>query len=537
MAVKVYYNNLDLFDGIGPVPLISRDVENVYINRVSHLVDKFSLSGRIKRTNCVSGFENPYLISKELTRRLSTNFKKFLIQENGSDVFSSDYAIVRSVRFNNDKWYDWIPYTIEVDCYRKGFVESHGVVDPNEEFSLEILEDNTIRVTISASCRGINNSKNGIKNAQDFISSFSSYNPSILDFYWPETSLANFNFFLTNKEETINRLTGEFSARMVFVGQRSDISGTYGTLTYTRDLSISETGEVVVTISGNEKCALNAENTINAISNDIKTKNWHSIANELYVLHDNVGTLFSNPTKFSLQRNVSAKSVSFSLSFSNKQSNNVYVIDETTITHDYERSINCIEASLSIRSNNGCSLTRWQNVLNYYNSLDFNQYIQDRWEEFGQSGRLDFKEKNRSYFENKFDGIINISARMCDQSGESCGCLEGLVYNMEFSPSLKQYSVSPTFGGLGCYYIEDLMAAKRANFSIRGSAFPSACCPIEKSLFQLKNRVNQVVNSFFPGSDKILETSQISETKPGGEVSFSFSWSADQKGIVPDSLL
>jgi hypothetical protein len=301
-------------------------------------------------------------------------------------------------------------------------------------------------------------------------------------------------------------------------------------------MSISEDGEVTVVISGEEKGALGSDTSLFIVSDDIKNRDWYSIAQELYA-QTNSGNLFVNPIRFSIDRNVSSESVSFSITFSNKQDNNVYVIDQTTITHDYEKSVNCIEASLSIRSNFGCHTSRWQNVQSYYQGLDFWQYINDRWREYGQTTSLNSRETSRSISENRYEGSITVSMTLCDNIGENCGCLQNLTYSLSFSPSIKQYSVSPTFGGRGCYYIEDLMASNRATFSVKGSVTPSPCCSIDQSLLQLQNRANQLANIYFAGSDKILETDSISEPSPRGELSFDFTWSADQSNIVPSDLL
>lgn len=537
MSVSIYYNDIDLFSGIGPVPIVSRSVSNVYVNKKSHLVDSFSLSGRIKRTNCVSGFDDPYTISRTLCQRLSKNFKKFEIIENSSSVFRYDYAIVRNISFSSDVWYDWIPYTIDIECYRKETFDTYGIIDPVEQFELTVNPDNTLQITVSVSCKGLNNSSSAIENAKNFITSFSSYDPNSMDFYWASTDSGSKSFFLRSEEESVNRLTGELSYRRVYIGQEIPSAGQFGVITYSRDLSKTENGEVLVTISGIETCSNIGDNTISAIENDIKEKDWYSIANELYKQIEPTGNLFSNSTRFSLQREVSSNSINFSLTFSNQQENDVYVIDQTEITHDYERSINCITASLTIRSNNACHQTRWNNVLNYYNNLDFVQYIEDRWAEYGETSRLSLKEKRKSISENRYEGVISISATLCDDSGESCGCLENLSYEFSFVPPLVQHSVSPTMGGKGCYYIENLRAANRGQFSIRGSTSVSICCSIAQASFQLKNRINQIMNSYFAGSDKTLDASQISKTDPNGKISFDFTWSADQNSVIPSNLL
>ena len=228
-AVTVYYDNVNLFNGIGPVPLISSDVQNVYINKVSHLVNKLTLSGRLKRFACqpsgsdLTGFDGTHSLARTLINRLSKNFRKLEIKEDSTTVFSYDYAIIRSVSFNSDSWYDWVPYIIEIDCYSKGYFDSYGVIDPTGEFEVEVLPNNTVRVLISTSCKGINKTNSGFKNAQDFASSFGFYDPSDLDFYWTDLPLSYYTFFLISREETINRLTGEIQINLEYLGQLTQI--------------------------------------------------------------------------------------------------------------------------------------------------------------------------------------------------------------------------------------------------------------------------------------------------------------------------
>ena len=78
---------------------------------------------------------------------------------------------------------------------------------------------------------------------------------------------------------------------------------------------------------------------------------------------------------------------------------------------------------------------------------------------------------------------------------------------------------------------------KRANFSIKGSLIKPTCCSTEKTIAQLRNRVNQISNSIFYGDNKILTTAQISKTSPAGSISFDFAWSAKKDPIIPDNLL
>jgi hypothetical protein len=89
----------------------------------------------------------------------------------------------------------------------------------------------------------------------------------------------------------------------------------------------------------------------------------------------------------------------------------------------------------------------------------------------------------------------------------------------------------------GCHYIEDIKIIKRAAFNIQGTLIKPVCCSYEKTVAQLRNRVNQISNSIFYGANKILDSSQISKVSPAGSITFAFSWSAEKAIIIPDNLL
>lgn len=247
--------------------------------------------------------------------------------------------------------------------------------------------------------------------------------------------------------------------------------------------------------------------------------------------------LYRTPTNFSLQRDFSNNSVGFSLEFSNKQDNKIYLVDQTEITHDLITSRKCIQADLTIRSEIKCKKERWDNILKYYNQLDFVDYVQKKWTKFGNTERLNFNEKDNSYSENQFEGTIQIGANFCNSLGSDCGCLQNFTYEYSFTPALSEIKASLPINSNGCHFIENMNTVKRAFFSIKGSLINPVCCSYDKTVAQLRNRVNQISNSLFYGKDKIIESSQISKVSPAGTISFDFSWSAEKAIIIPENLL
>lgn len=762
--VIILYDSNDIFSDIGPTPFISRDVQNIFSSSEKNIVDSLSLSGQAKRgysyvsgadgsvpaagptwSTCGNGFSGMKSVADALASKFSKNFKKLqLVEKVGSSPFKVveewESCIVRSISFQDDKWFDWVPYTIKIDCYRKGYYENYGIIEPKRTVDLEVLPDNNINVTLSCSCKGVNNNNSGFQNAKNFIadnstllesdltnfylSSLDSPSPNLFtkesEFndidYWDTVNTAvapndiispdgtltadglaagtagspnyiqsygsnssnlelnnvyefsihvkagtgewvvlelwrgdsfdrarlwfnsktgqvgtgscslsteftflnknskylgdgwykisfvvkainiqshrlllrqvdannsystttrfaktvyiwqagkkkyidiydikNYNSFLVSQEESLNRLTGEVSLNKSFILQSALAESNYGILKYTRDISYSEKGEVTVKINGSHQGPLLAkglagvsgrDSTLEAIKNDISNKDWYSIANEIYLNNleqepEDFSPLYTTPVNFSLQRNFSNNSIEFSLEYSNKQDNKIYIIDDTQISNDLVSSRKCIQCSVTIRSEIKCKEERWKTIVDYYNSFDFTNYIQSKWTQYGNTERLNFNEKDNSYSEDQFAGSIQISANFCNSLGDDCGCLQDLKYEYSFVPALKEIKASLPINSNGCHFIEDLNLLKRASFSIKGSLIKPICCSYEKTVAQLKNRLNQISNSLFYGENdtKLLDVSQISKISPAGSINFDFSWSAKKTSIIPEDLL
>jgi hypothetical protein len=775
--VVILYDSNDIFSDIGPTPFISRDVQNIFSSSEKNIIDTLSLTGRAKRgysyvsgavgpigvatptwVNCQSGFGGMKDIADILASKFSKNFKKLQLVESvavqgaqgiqgiqGVIGFSAfevieewEACIVRSISFEDDKWYDWVNYTIKIDCYKKGYYESYGIIEPKRSVDLDILPDNNINVKLSCSCKGINKNNSGFQNAKNFIadnstllesdltnfylSSLDSPNNNLLskesDFadtiFWdpinssissnfisaPDGTLTadrltalssdnyirtkgsnnltlelnntyefsinvksgdgewvvlemfrhidedisrmwfntktgeigtagstestefefknknsqylgdgwykisfiakainiqshyfrlkqvngdntynsnntlyktiyiwkasikkyidiydikNYKSFLISEEESLNRLTGEVSLNKNFILQSTLAESNYGILKYTRDISYSEKGEVTVKINGSHQGPLLAkglagvserDSTLEAIKNDISNKDWYSIANEIYLNNleqepEDFSPLYTTPVNFSLQRNFSKNSIEFSLEYSNKQDNKIYIIDDTQISNDLVSSRKCIQCSITIKSEIKCKEERWKTIVDYYNNFDFINYVQTKWTQYGNTERLNFNEKDNSYSEDQFAGVIQISANFCNSLGNDCGCLQDLKYEYSFVPALKEVKASLPINSNGCHFIEDLNLLKRATFSIKGSLIKPICCSYEKTIAQLKNRMNQISNSIFYGDadTKLLDVSQITKSSPAGSINFDFSWSAKKGSIIPEDLL
>lgn len=582
--VKINFGSeVDTFKNVGPPPFVSISSQNVYSNEKLHTVDKVTLSGTVKKENgCTGGFQELYQKTKTLISNLNKNFDKLSILESigstgasGSTgaieggpfniIYEWDHAIVRSISFDENKWYDWLPYTIELDCYKNGYFASDGIINPSRTVSYETQNDNIVSLSITCSCNGINNSNQAIENARSFAEINS--NISIADITQASSLHANIkktNYFkpefpekriLKSINETIDRLAGTVSIQKTYLLQE-DAGVSNGILNFTRVLNSSENGEYTVSIDGSIQGCIDRERelgggylsdtTLDMIADDIKNKDWYSIANELYSnvapiagatgANDPLDTLLKAPISFTIDRNQNENSVQFSLEFSNKENADILIVDSTTIAKNYENSKKTIDINLQIISNLKNHAARWDSVVNYYNNFNLIDYVKAKWSKYLNTEDLEFNVTQNSYSENKFEGFINIEASFSIRLTDEFQCLQNINYTYEYTPPLREVQVGIPIKGQGCHFVENIDLLKRASFGIGGKASISKCCSYEQAIFELKNKINQISNILFSGKEKILEKIEISKQNPAGEIDFSFLWSAEQDAIIPQYI-
>lgn len=542
--VIITYSGINIFEGIGPTPLVSLSTENTYENTPLYTIDKIVLNGRIKRDNCsTSGISDPYEKLKQLISKLNKPFQGLKIEEisNGQNkiIYDWKYSILKNFSIDKNNWYDWIPYSIEFDCYKGIFFENNRIINPTRKIDAKNNEDGTVSLSISCSCNGLNKDNQAIEYARKFV-----YDNSILtqsdinNLYWTADILKESIPYNISEQETFDRLNGSVEVSRDYIIQDKSLGFSRGIVLFQRSISTKDDGEYIVSINGSIQGNKREDTTLLQIEDDIKKYDWYSIGNELYRNSTNEDSnLYKSPVNFSLQRSPNENSVNFSIEYSNKKFNDIYIIDQTTTNFNKESGLDCIDISLEIRSDLKCENLRWDKITEYYNSFDFLDYVEKKWLKYGTKSKLNLSTNETTYSEDKFNGSISIQGKFCAGIGQDCGCLKNIKYSYSFVPPLNEYKVSLPVNGEGCHYIENLLVLKRASFSIRGNITQSLCCSYQRTVFELKNRINQIANSIFYGENKILDSIQISQADPVGEINFDFSWSAKKDKIIPDHIV
>lgn len=530
MAITFKYNGRDVFDGISRAPLLSRSEEIIYTGQNIARGDRFVLSGQIKRVECNGGFEEAYNLTKDLILGFSENFKRFQILDGSNTIFDHQYTIVQSISIDEDKYYDLIPFSISLLCYKDSFAEAHGILEPNETWDYQENEDETVSITHTVSARGLNNSSMALANARTFVSGRAGYStslaPSIFGFTVDNPPI------LLNRSTNINSFTAEVSLNESYVWDKSNRSASRSyALIYQLDSEVND-GVISIALSGTVQGSLDSNIEITRVG--FAAIDFFAIANTEYkALYDASGSLPLIPTGFSIDESRDTNTISFSYAYTNDTNTDPYVVDETTITR--QGAEHCISVSLQIKSDRGCPAERLRKTKAYLATFDLDAYMASKWATYGTGKVIGSNPNQRSVSFDNLTGTVGLSATICSRETEDCGCLENLRYSIKVSPAIPQLSEEPSYQGAGCYAIQDLNYNRRSKISISGSARPAKCCSNEAVKSQIYTRVHQLLGEYFVATDIILENAQIEISNDRSVTSFGFSWNGLQSSALPDA--
>lgn len=532
---KILYNGADPFDGISTIPLISRVSSQSYQNRLNGIVSSFSLQGRIHVDNLCERItlgEFPNRLAAFFSARasiinsFSQNFKQLLVLDRADNVvFTGDHCLIRSINFEEDRYFDYIPYSISIDVYTKGFAEI-GILDPTEDWTYENNDDGTGILVHRVTCSSINTDLQAIENAKNFVELRSGTSEIVTPLFHDYQ-----NPILKYKRIAVNRLTGEISLEEGYIYDTISRSpSAKGFMNYITE--IRENQKVIdIAISGKVVGGINSE--IDDLRAIFYTYDWLAVANTVYSGAD----LSTQPIEFSTSEDRTKKEIIFSILYSSSKYSGPYLIDSTTISEGKQDNSYCIKFKGFIRSDKGCKGKRFEDIKSYYNSLNIESIVAEKMAKFGNPAiKLNTKAKAKSYSESIFEPSISFDVTYCKVKGEACGCLDSLEYKLNFGPAIPIYSAAPSIDGLGCYYVQDLGYLRRASFSISGTALVSNCCTFEKGLQDLRTKLNELNTKYFTATEKVLESYNTSINQLYRTINFEVTWSGIQTCPLPDNL-
>jgi len=521
--VTIEYNGSNPFSGIAPTPLVARSLTPVGSNRYG-LKDSITLNGVITG-DCNDGFQSIYEKYITLTNRFSDNFKDLQILENGSGIYTADYAYVKSISITDNKWWGIIPFSISLDAYDSDSFQSgkYGVSSSQNQFAFSENDDCTVSITQNVSAVGFNTSTGAYYNALNYVSSLTGWSDQVS----PAFITGGVSPVLISVAEKPNRMQGSYGATLSYLYDKGgNIPNTSGLFKYSLEKS-SGVDKTSVKINGEFIGGQKIDNSI--LRQNFDQIDFHSIASTSF---QDVG-LFREPVSFSSTENLSGNEISFSVEYSNLIQEDPYFVDKTKVTYDCLSNTVKMTVGGTVKSHNICS--GFALAQNYYENIDVSGLAASNWADYG-SGDLNYNFTSHSYSEDRVGKSINFSYGFSNEDyGPSLldDCLEDFNYSLSFTPSINQYSAKPILDGEGAWAVTDMGFKKRARFSTNGSARVTECCSEESALAMTKTRLNQISSEYFDGTNKILESQTLKFNDETFVVNFSASWSAETSNVIP----
>lgn len=516
MATQIYYNNINPFDKISNVPLVSKEETPIRYHDRWATLTTITLNGVITGS-CGLGFNGIVERQKQLISGFAQDYKNLIIYDNGINVYEAPYCAVKSINFEDSKYTKIIPYTITLESYESGFFSGvYGVINPSLSLEYNENDDGTLTINKRVSAQGFTTTNQAIINARNWVQTRTGWNPT----YFPNALpyFINYNGVkapcLKKQEERVDRFNGIYSVEEEY--HLNPLGSNNAILKYSVDINYDdEPGIYTVTIQGTvEGCPNASMATVRSLYN---TVNLYNLANTSFKkAYPSAPNLNPDYLSYDIKEDNSAKIIEFTQTLDTETIPTV--VFDYTITSD----INLIEDiyTISIEGvirGRGSLKTRWERVVNYVNNnlnlfnLANNFYTSQKYPYTLVNTPVDYNVQI-----NSTAGEISISCTYNDRPLPPPG-YDKFDFTLEVTPRIAQKLSIPAL--LGKYVIQDLASPKRAQVSLVGSAY-SVNSNLENDI---KNRMGAIINQYIPDRpEKVLKDKKVSITTAPQGVNYNF---------------
>lgn len=525
MSVRIKYDGVDVFSGIGPVPVVERNFNMIQAGERWGALHSFTMQGVITGGFCSGTFDNVVYNQQLLLSRLSKDFQTLEIEEDSQIVYSQPHTIIREINFDNSKMVGLLPYTIRVECYPSGFFSGHyGVLNPNHNISFDQQSDGRISITHTISAKGFNTTSgysNALENAKNFVAGLTGYGWSISPQFINVCS--GINPCLRTQSESIDRFNATYSITENYIADPSQTG--YGLLRYTTSIESGlQDGVSVASIRGSvEGCKGAGISGARSVYSGFDT---YSAAVQAYIIALGDSGLHSEYISSGVEENPLASLLNFNVVFNNDITPSVYFDYRTDVNTDFQTEISTINFDGTIRAR-GDLLTRWTRVSGFYTGLNAINYVYQAISGYNLNYPLNPRPIESGTTFNQFNGEIQVSLSLNNKVIPPSG-LDKFDYNIAFTPSLRKIISQPLVNNVNNgYAVTDLGFANRAIMTVNGSAQIVRELDVLSGINIIKNQINYISNLYATGSRKVLESVDITtgNASVARYVGFNASWS------------
>lgn len=484
----ITYNGLEVLSG-QVTPLISKttsynsqgDTRTLHQNNIT-------LRGEI--TGC--GIDELSSGRQLLIDTFSESFRNLYVS--GVDTFTG--VKIDSITFDETPYLQILPYSVSMTHYPSGgFLVAHGVEAPQNTWTYQEQEDQTVIINQSVSAKGVNTDfdqsglvsgsvGNALQNAINFVSGQMTGAWEIPRPYIIDTSNTNFKCYLTSFSEDIDKLSNTVSVSRSFRTDPTDLEGNV-IIRYTKQfdqdigspIRISCNGTVD---AGKTGCLINYPSTRSTGNLEQARNRYEEFKNSLLGEVGSTDFLTESVTE-----DTGINRISFQLSF-NSGDTEPSIIDDFTITVQESSDSSLVSVSMNgtVRAKKGCVGTNFAAVDAYYNSGNHKFQICDQiYREFYTTEHgsaqnrpndvvLNVKPLSDGVSKNENLETVSYNRSLDDRNllaWANDSTVNSVDYNMVLTPSLQVVKSTPSNTNSG-FIFEDLGYSKRAKFSINTSS-------------------------------------------------------------------
>lgn len=531
--VTVKYNSVDILDGIGIVSTIERGLTPLAYPDTWGFSDVFTLNG-VLTGNCLPTVSSFLTSQATLRSRLSQDFKTFSIEEDSSEVFSSDNALIKSIDFPQSPYLGTVPFSVVIQTFPTDYWKgTYGVQNPSNAYDYAENTDGTLKLVRTISCRGFNTSpttNNALSNAKSFVSSLTGDVTGIMPLFINNDNIKPGNCLQTIAE-SVNRLDGSYSVTLTWLWDLNETGTTNnGIIRYTSDMQSGiDNGIVTVTVNGSVTACLGG--TIADVKNIYN--GFDPSGAGVPKVYDGGLTLVSSGISVNSAIGVAPK-LNFNVVFnSDITTSGAWFEYSSSISEDTLTDIAQFNFEGSFKGRGPIS-QRYTNANTLYTNTDIDTILNNAYNDYDLAYALNTNILSDSITRNTLVGEISIS-KSYDNSPIPPSGLSKWDYNIEITPAIDQFTATPLAAAESnpdnYYYILDMKYATRKIISINGTAQANESTSVGTALGTVKSEINSLANSYVDGTRKYLINANF-KTGAFKTISFSATYSCEDDGFT-----
>lgn len=497
MTNTIKYNNIDIFSGISPTPLIGRSFQPIDAGERWAAKEVITLSSVITgRCLHYTGYLN---LQQQLLSGFRKDFQVLDIFEDSVNILSLSGIRVNNISFPESRYSNgYIPYVITLECYPSGYFSgAYGVLDPKDEFSFQESENGIVSINHTVSCRGIETSaaqSDSLSNAKTWVQARTGWAGQVLPVF---INPANLNPCYQTVAENIDRFNNTYEIKESYI---ADIySSGAGILRFTTEYNSGiEAGISTISLQGQINGCKNTD--ISQLRTRYAGFSGFNEALNIFRKITNRTDLNPTPRTKSVSEDNTALNISFSYIWDDNQLGNTYFDPRISFEYDFENDIISAAIDGNIISIEPIE-TRWARMQQFAAQIDLYSIVIPYYFQFVarvapyMSGiQLNPNPVSKRRSESQFQAQLGLGATFTNAPVPPVG-LKEFNYSIGVIPALRKYVANPILNGEGTYDIRDLGYNTRAicNLDLQGLADDThtqddCAAVLKQQAFRLQNR-------------------------------------------------